>query len=167
MPNFKNRIQPRRRCVRAIAAPFAALALSLSVAALAGCSEREEPEAQSAPAAPDASETIRVDQYVVRGEVVRLPDPSNPAAEFMVRHEAIPHYRSSGSKQGMNTMTMPFPVAAELSLEGIAIGDKVELTFEVRFDTEKDSPVSYEATEVVKLPAETELDFSPLPKPAP
>jgi hypothetical protein len=67
----------------------------------------------------------------------------------------------------MNTMTMPFPVAAELSLEGIAIGDKVELTFEVRFDTEKDSPVSYEATEVVKLPAETELDFSPLPKPAP
>ena len=113
---------------------------------------------------PEQADTIRLDQYVVRGQVVRLPSIADPTAEFVVRHEAIPHYRASGAKLGMNTMAMPFPVATDLSLAGINVGDKIELTFEVQFDTENDRPVSYQATAITPLPASTELDFTPLPK---
>lgn len=167
MPNTEINALPRRFGSRAVSALAAILIAAPCAILLPGCSDSEEPDTQTTAPAPDESESIRTDQYVVRGEVVRLPSAAEPAAEFMVRHEAIPHYRASGSKLGMNTMTMPFPVGPDLSLEGVQVGDKIELTFEVRFDTEKDRPIAYHATEVLKLPPETVLDFSPLPKSTP
>ena len=167
MPNPHITVYPGHIGFRALRA-LAMVSIAASCAVLLpGCSDSEESEAPNAAAATEDSETVRVDQYVVRGEVVRIPGADDPAAEFMVRHEAIPHYRASASKLGMNTMTMPFPLAPELSLEGVHVGDKVELTFEVRFDTEKDRPIAYHATEVRTLPPETVLDFTPLPKSTP
>lgn len=158
-----------RRDHRLCAAPASIWALTLLSASLlatglAGCARDSDDETPEQ-ATQSAAEAVRTDLYVVRGEVRRVPNPSDPAAEFVVRHEAIPHYRASGGKLGMNTMAMPFPVAAGLSLDEVKVGDKVEVTFEVEYNVEQDRPIAYRATLVQKLPDDTQLDFTPLPKP--
>lgn len=124
---------------------------------LAGCKRAPEAEANK----------IRQDRYTVRGEITQLPTPGAPLVEFSVRHEAMPHFRGQGGELGMDTMNMPFPLKEGVSLEGFAVGDKVELAFEVDFDAATDALLGYRATGLTKLPAETVLDFTPLPKPAP
>jgi len=125
-----------------------------------GCAKKSEgskaPEGQAG--------TIHKDLYVVRGEVRGLPDPANPATELTIRHESIAHFRGPGGRLGMNTMTMPFPVAEGVSLEGIGVGDAVEFTFEVDFDTEKDRPSGFRLTEIRRLGEGTALEFTPLPR---
>lgn len=73
-----------------------------------------------------------VQRYDVDGVISRLPDGAG--TEFMIRHDEIPDFvNASGDTVGMNAMTMGFPVAEELSLEGFAPGDSVRFTFEVRW----------------------------------
>jgi Cu/Ag efflux protein CusF len=57
------------------------------------------------------------------------------------------------------SMTMPFPVAEGVSLEGIAPGDAVEFTFEVTWQPR----AGYRVTEIHELPAGTEIDFGSPP----
>ena len=59
---------------------------------------------------------------------------------------------------GMKAMTMPYPVAKGVSLDGLAIGDFIEFTFDVTWG--EDYP-TYAITKVTKLPADTKLDFGP------
>jgi len=93
--------------------------------------------------------------YTVRGVVASLPS-DNAIDEFSVHHEAIPDYQSINGSVGMHEMVMPFPVPDRSVLEGIAVGDKVELTFGERFEPNHRMGV----ISVVKLPAETVLDIS-------
>jgi Cu/Ag efflux protein CusF len=73
-----------------------------------------------------------------------------------VYHEPIDNFvGADGKVVGMGTMTMPFPLAKGVSLEGLSVGDIVEVTFEVRW---KSHPRT-QTTKVVKLPAGTELHF--------
>lgn len=83
------------------------------------------------PAAPgDAS-------YRVEGTIVALPSRERP--HLLVHHEAIPQFRNeSGEIVGMDSMTMPFPVAPGVTLEGFEPGTPVLLTFEVRWRASKD-----------------------------
>lgn len=124
---------------------------------LAGCKRAPEAEANK----------IKQDRYTVRGEIMQMPSAQSPLTEFSVRHEAMPHFRGQGGEMGMDTMTMPFPLKEGVSLDGFAVGDKVELAFEVDFDAATDALLGYRATGLTKLPADTVLDFTPLPKPAP
>jgi len=119
-----------------------------------GCKKQES----SSPATP----TIQKDSYTVRGLVVQLPDPASPAADFSVRHEAIPNFRQQDGNLGMDVMDMPFPLAPGLDISTLKIGDKVELTFEVDLNLAESKFLGYRATKVVVLPPETELDFTPL-----
>jgi Cu/Ag efflux protein CusF len=51
--------------------------------------------------------------------------------EILVKHQEIPEYRDeSGKVVGMMAMTMPFYLAPGLALDGIALGDRVELQVE-------------------------------------
>lgn len=125
-----------------------AAALALSVTGVGTSCSRSETPATTVSAAPEAV-------YTVRGRIVTLPDPAKPASEFRVEHEAIDNFVGIDGKLGMNSMTMGFPLAKGVSLEGLSVGDKVELTFEVRW---KSQPRS-QTTKVVKLPPETELHF--------
>lgn len=94
--------------------------------------------------------------YTVRGRVVTLPDPAKPLSEFRVKHEAIDNFvDASGEVVGMGVMEMPFPLAEGVSLEGVEAGDVVEVTFAVWWEPRR----HYEATKVVELPGDTELDF--------
>jgi Cu/Ag efflux protein CusF len=96
-----------------------------------------------------------VDVYTVRGVVEKLPQAGGDT-NLYVHHAAIPGYRDdTGKVVGMMSMTMPFPVAAGLSLDGIAPGDPVEFTFRVMWRPH----TGYEITGIHKLPAGTVVDF--------
>lgn len=120
---------------------------------LTGCAKREGA----------AESTVEQHTYTVRAQIVALPDPTSPAGELQVRHEAIPHFRAGAGELGMNTMVMPFPLRDGLSLAGLHEGQKINLTFEVDFDTAKDALTGYRATAIEPLPDSTELDWTPLP----
>jgi len=97
---------------------------------------------------PDAS-------YTVRGEIVRLPPA--PGGDLLIRHEAIPDFRGmDGKVVGMDAMTMPFPLAPGVKLEGIAAGDRVEFVLELRW---QDATGPVMVSRLNKLPAGTRLSF--------
>ena len=92
--------------------------------------------------------------YRVRGLVRQLP--SGPGGELHVRHEAIAGFKNSdGEVVGMESMTMPFPLADASLAAGLETGDKIEMEFEVRW--QGGPPLRITALE--KLPPETTLAF--------
>jgi Cu/Ag efflux protein CusF len=94
------------------------------------------------------------DVYSVRGEIRALPGAGG--REVMIHHEAIPALRdASGKTFGMESMTMSFPVAPEVELSGLAIGDRVEFGLEVRWDAR--DPVR--VIRLAKLPPGAPLAF--------
>jgi len=125
--------------------PFAALALPLLLAT--ACAQ---PEATVPP--PDAT-------YSVRGEIAKMP--GGASSELWIQHEAIPDFRNDkGETVGMESMTMPFPVGAGVSLEGLAPGDRVAFDFEVRW---QGSGRPLAITKIERLPDGTRLGFDPAP----
>jgi hypothetical protein len=92
----------------------------------------------------------------VRGEVTALPAADDPTRGFYVRHEAIDDFKApDGSVLGMDAMTMQFPLDDPALLEGVEVGDKVELLYEVAWH----GAPSQRITRLRKLPADTELKF--------
>ena len=92
--------------------------------------------------------------YQVRGVIQSLPDPATGVGQLRIRHEAIPDFVGAGGEvEGMASMTMPFPVAAEADLTGFAAGDLVR--FDLRIEWEAARPVAVTAIE--RLPTDTEL----------
>ena len=140
------------RITMSLASRSAACSLAL-FCALTSCNRSDTPEQA------DRASTIELHEYTVRGEIVSLPSESNPDAELLVRHEMIPDFRGQGGHRGMNSMTMPFPTADQLSFNDIAPGDKVALTFTVDFDTADDRLLAFRATAIKPLPDDTNLVF--------
>ncbi len=129
--------------------------LALFILVLPACGGEEAEEASG-----EAVEA-RTAVYETRGIVQSLPAEGEPASEFRVRHEAIPDFRPTWTSDdlGMNAMVMPFPPREGVSIESLSIGDIVRLRFEVRYDAATGQITGYEATEITKLPPETELEF--------
>ncbi len=149
-----------RDAARAKAAAVFCSALVGAGMVLSGCG-KPAPASASGPSAPQRH------VYTVRAIIVRLPPPGERNPEIVARHEAMPHFVGQDGRLGMDTMTMPFPVAPSCSLDGLAPGDKVELTFEVDFDEREKQLLGYRATRAGKLPPDAALDFTPLSKSAP
>lgn len=122
--------------------------LGLLGLALAGCGGGKDE-------ATGSQEAAGTDRYTVRGTVSKLPEASGDKSMY-IRHAAIPDYKNeAGEAVGMMAMTMPFPVAEGVSLEGLEVGDPVEFTFTMRWQ-----PTGhYEIVEITELPAGTEIDF--------
>jgi Cu/Ag efflux protein CusF len=100
----------------------------------------------------------RADVYSVRGVVEKLPEAGSPDKSIYIHHAAVPGYRDeSGKVIGMESMTMPFPLAPDVSLAGIAPGDPVEFTLSVTWRPQ----AGYRITAIHKLPPGTEIDFQP------
>lgn len=141
------------------APPVLLLTLILSAGLLAGCGgtggEEATPAADDAGTAPQAAEDD-ARRYEVRGEITAVPDPEDPLSNLVIRHEAIDDFVSfEGEVVGMSSMSMPFPVADDVSLEGVEVGDKVEFTLLV--DWEGDP--AYQVVRLEELPADTELEY--------
>lgn len=122
------------------------LFLALAAAGCGGSEPAPEPEAAEPP-----------DQtYTLRGEVVGLPQQDEEPRQLRVHHESLPDFVGfEGEVVGMASMTMPFPLADSIDLEGVEEGDKVEMTFEVRWEG---SP-PLRVVELEELPPDTELRF--------
>ena len=130
-------------CVVAALAVVPAAVIALT--SFAGCSQE--------PALAPADQV-----YTVRGRITSLPQPAKPLSELMMLHEPIPPFvGKDGAVVGMDSMEMPFTPAKSLSLQGLATGDVVEFTFEVRWKARPFSRV----TRITKLPAGTELRLGP------
>lgn len=66
--------------------------------------------------------------YQVTGTVRAMPGNGRAPNELLVKHDPIPQYRDRGGNiVGMKAMTMPFYLAEGVSLEGIELGDAVEM----------------------------------------
>ena len=92
--------------------------------------------------------------YSTRGQVMELP--STAGGELAVHHEAVPDFRDSeGKPEHMESMSMPFAVANDVSLAGIAPGDKVAITFEVRWNAQP----ALRVVKLEELPESTALDL--------
>ncbi len=103
------------------------------------------------PAAPPES-------YRVRAQVRQVPAPDAARGEILVRHEAIPSFKNEGGEiVGMDSMSMPFPLADVGLAAGLAAGDRIEMGFEVSWHG--GNPLKVTAIE--KLPAGTRLAFEP------
>ena len=94
--------------------------------------------------------------HTVRAKVIALPKAGDPSSSFTLAHEEIPTWARPDGGKGMHAMEMPFPLAAGVSLDGIAPGDKVEVS--VRQYTGGSIP--YEITALKKLPADTALKLA-------
>lgn len=133
---------------RSFAAARFVLAAVLVLSAGA-CEERGKHAAASAQNAAAKADDV----YTVRGVVKELPEAGKPASQLKIHHEEIPTFIGfDGQLVGMKEMTMPFPLAPGVSLQGVAVGDTVEFVFEV-FRAGK----RYHLTKITTLPAETEL----------
>ncbi|MBN2242901.1 MAG: hypothetical protein JW793_09450 [Acidobacteria bacterium] len=123
----------------------------------AGCPQGHRDD-KTAGAAGDA----RV--YVVRGEVISVPQADKPGTQFIVKHEPIDDFRDAGGRiVGMSTMGMPFTPGRGVSLEGISPGDKIEMRWVLEWKPEAKEYVE----SIEKLPAETQLRFGKANPPAP
>lgn len=123
--------------------------LTFSMIIAAGCSQGQDGD-QPEEAASD------IQMYVIRGEVISVPQADKPGTQFIVKHEPIDNFRDAGGQiVGMNTMGMPFTPGKDLSLEGIRPGDKIEMRWFLQW-----KPGVKEYVESVqKLPKETQLRF--------
>jgi Cu/Ag efflux protein CusF len=104
-----------------------------------------------------------IQMYVIRGEVISVPQADKPGTQFIVKHEPIDNFRdASGQIVGMDTMGMPFTPGKDVSLEGISPGDKIEMKWLIQW-----KPGVKEYVESVrKLPQETQLRFGAAHPPA-
>ena len=98
--------------------------------------------------------------YTVRALVVQAPDANNVVAKsaggLYLYHEPIDDWVGrDGKRDGMDTMAMPFPVAAGVPLAGVTANDKVEVTLHVDWTADR----AIEITRLRKLPANTRLVF--------
>ena len=91
--------------------------------------------------------------YTVRARVEEVP---NRSSGLYVTHEAIDDWVSrSGKVEGMSSMSMPFPIAPEVSVEGLQPGDVVEMKLHVDWEAD----LAVQITGLRKLPADTRLEF--------
>ncbi|HEX2994788.1 MAG TPA: hypothetical protein VHP14_08190 [Anaerolineales bacterium] len=94
--------------------------------------------------------------YVIRGEVISVPQAGKPGTALIVKHEPVDNFRNaSGQIVGMSTMGMPFTPGKGVLLEGIKPGDKIEMRWVMRWKPE----AKEYAESVRKLPMETQLRF--------
>ncbi|MBW2461786.1 MAG: copper-binding protein [Deltaproteobacteria bacterium] len=117
-----------------------------ALAALSGCEETSR--AGSAPTAVTAPADAT---YTVRGRIADVIGD-----EVSIQHEEIADFKNrDGETVGMMTMTMAFYRPDSVSMHGLAVGDAVELTFEMRW--EGDHRLTIAA--LSKLPDGTELEL--------
>jgi len=92
--------------------------------------------------------------YTVRGRVLQLPGGA-AGGSFVAHHEPIPEYISISGDRGMQAMAMPFAVHDAAVLDGVAVGDIVEIVF-----GETHRPKVRQGVISVKvLPADSKLTF--------
>ncbi|MBS0192006.1 MAG: hypothetical protein U0573_04285 [Phycisphaerales bacterium] len=125
-------------------------------------------ETKPAQASPPAEAKPARPTYTVRGEIVTLPGIEGSV--LRLHHERISTFagrdgkvgKDSQGRPGMKPMTMGFARGSDVSFDGLKPADKIEIVFEIDWEKAgKDDAMVI--TRLVKLPAETKLDFEGQP----
>ena len=96
-----------------------------------------------------AAPASAADRYTARGRVIALH-----AKEIEINTERIPAFKAvDGKVSPMEAMPMGYVIGDGVARDGLAVGDPIQLTFEVRWADA--NPLRL--TQVVKLPADTQL----------
>jgi hypothetical protein len=96
--------------------------------------------------------------YTLRGQVVAMMPRGGGPRLITLRHEPVDDFADrQGKVVGMDSMTMPFPVARGVPLTAVAPGDTVAVTLCVDWQADPELAV----TALRKLPAGTRLGFRP------
>lgn len=112
-----------------------------------------------------ADSGIRTDIYEdVLGELTFIPTADQSQMHPKVHHVQIPTFkRQDGTVAvtpdgipGMRSMTMDFPLAEGVNLDGYSVGDKIKFSFRVNWG----GRVAWEMTSIEKIDPATELDYS-------
>ena len=150
--------------------PATGVVLSLcALLTLTACDQAQSPPGEPAPTSADTTETdASVRTFTSRGQIVLMPDPSNPATERQIRHEHIPDFVGWDGKlhinadgvPGMKSMTMPFTAQPESLLDGLSVGDKVQFTMKMDLEGKR-----YWISALTKLDESVELDYTNKPAP--
>jgi len=151
-----------------------AMISALPALSLFGCKDSSAPSGESP--SQDTAQTLdgasaAADEgwdvyHGVLGELTSLPIANDPSSELMIHHTQIPEFKSAdgtvhvNSKgiSGMPAMNMPYPLAQGISIDGLAIGDKVKFDFQVNWA--KSGGVVFEITKIEKIDLETEINFA-------
>ena len=95
-------------------------------------------------------------RYTVRGAIENLAE-SKGKPVVLIHHEAIPDFVDGyGEKRTMHSMAMAFGLEPGVSTEGVAVGDKVEVTFVV----DRERYPTFHISSLRKLAPETALTLS-------
>ena len=126
--------------------------LMLAAATLAGCGDGGHHGDH--PAAAETSSVAEAEaHYTIRGQITAV-DEDPGSSRLFIHHEAIPDFEVNGQVVGMDSMTMGFAVAPEVSPAGFAVGDKIECEWVIGPDSPTGSIVRIE-----RLDPGTEFDF--------
>ncbi len=107
----------------------------------------------------------RIDLYEgILGDLTFVPEAGDTKRHPKIRHVHIPTFKSADGTipmsrdgyPGMKSMTMEFPLADGVALDGYQAGDKVRFSFEVTWG----DSFSWVMTSVEKLDPATEIDYS-------
>ena len=113
----------------------------------------------------DAEATVRTDEYVgILGELTFVPEAGDTKRHPKIHHVHIPTFkRADGSVptspdgiSGMRSMTMEFPLAEGVSIDGYSVGDKVRFSFRVNWG----GAIAWEMTGIEPIDAGTEIDYT-------
>jgi Cu/Ag efflux protein CusF len=157
---------------------LAALAISTPLL-LVGCTDAETPsgdggshaqgddhdghahseETADTQASPDLYEGIL-------GELTEVPIADDPSTGLKIHHQQIIDFKNEAGEvhvnskgiAGMPAMTMPYPVGEGVSIEGLAIGDKIRFSFRVNWGGS--TGPAWEITTIEKIDPATEIDFT-------
>ena len=143
-----------------------ALTLILGVAVLPAC-ERRAPEPQTPVGVHDAPPGEPTHVYAdVHGVIDALPTANE---DLRIHHDAIPDFvnprtgelnQNPDGTTGMHAMSMPFPLAPGVSLDGVEVGDHIRFTLALW--TGLDTPVgfAYRVTALTEVDPPTDAEAS-------
>lgn len=131
------------------------LFLPLAMTLVVSCTAPGGPSGGSGVA---TAELAPADQsYTVEGVIESIPADLS-SSPMSIRHQSIDEFVDrEGAVVSMHSMSMPFTVADTVSTDGLADGDAIRFTFEVRWESD---PILL-VTALDRLPADHAVDFHP------
>lgn len=134
--------------------------LMLGGLAIGGCGESDDGYNEHG-----GDDATRVDVYEgILGELKFVPGEGDLDTDLKIRHVQIPEFKqadgtvmvSRDGVSGMKSMTMSFPLAEGVLVDGYGVGDQVRFSFRV-FWGER---IGFEITQIEKLDDGVEIDFT-------
>jgi len=136
-----------------------------------GCSKSTPPSetAKAQDGQPDTPSAQRSTPDIypgILGVIKALPIAGDPTSDLKIRHQQVPTFKSKDGTvhvnakgvAGMGSMSMPFPLAKGVSVDGFVVGDQVMFTLEVNWNGP--NGMSFQVTQISKIDPGTKIDFT-------